>query len=114
MRISDWIQTCALPIVEFFLFKSPTEPVPLDQGSYFDLTPLDSAQDFRRKAIQTLEAMGISVEYSHNAVAPSRSAERRVGKECVRTCSSRWWPVHSKTKHKQIESVHHIVIKIIQ
>src|SRR3546814_15891645 len=23
-----------------------------------------------------------------------RSEERRVGKECVRTCRSRWWPVH--------------------
>src|SRR3546814_15378618 len=23
---------------------------------------------------------------------PVRSEERRVGKECVRTCSSRWWP----------------------
>src|SRR3546814_14186187 len=23
-----------------------------------------------------------------------RSEERRVGKECVRTCSSRWWPDH--------------------
>src|SRR5919204_378409 len=47
-------------------------PEPLDQGSYFDLTPLDSAQDFRRQAIQTLEAMGISVEYSHHEVAPSQ------------------------------------------
>ena len=60
------------PEIEFFLFRSPTEPVPLDQGSYFDLTPLDSAQDFRRQAIQTLEAMGISVEYSHHEVAPSQ------------------------------------------
>src|SRR3546814_20838152 len=25
---------------------------------------------------------------------PQRSAERRVGKECVRTCSSRWSPYH--------------------
>src|SRR3546814_12837141 len=24
--------------------------------------------------------------------AEIRSEERRVGKECVRTCSSRWWP----------------------
>src|SRR3546814_14851124 len=24
----------------------------------------------------------------------SRSEARRVGKECVRTCRSRWWPVH--------------------
>src|SRR3546814_19199585 len=26
-----------------------------------------------------------------------RSDERRVGKECVSTCRSRWWPYHSKT-----------------
>src|SRR3546814_14779075 len=24
----------------------------------------------------------------------SRSEERRVGKECVSTCRSRWWPLH--------------------
>src|SRR3546814_12280469 len=24
----------------------------------------------------------------------ARSEERRVGKECVRTCRSRWWPYH--------------------
>src|SRR3546814_1272697 len=28
------------------------------------------------------------------SVPPSRSEERRVGKECVSTCSSRWWPYH--------------------
>ena len=60
------------PEIEFFLFRDAKSPVPLDQGSYFDLTPLDSAQDFRRRAIQTLEAMGISVEYSHHEVAPSQ------------------------------------------
>src|SRR3546814_14542299 len=27
-----------------------------------------------------------------------RSEERRVGKECVSTCRSRWLPYHSKTK----------------
>src|SRR3546814_15203642 len=30
----------------------------------------------------------------------SRSEERRVGKECVRTCRSRWAPYHSKKKEK--------------
>ncbi|MGQ0669014.1 MAG: glutamine synthetase family protein, partial [Actinomycetota bacterium] len=60
------------PEMEFFLFRSASKPEPLDQGSYFDLTPLDSAQDFRRQAIQTLEQMGISVEYSHHEVAPSQ------------------------------------------
>src|SRR3546814_12421637 len=28
----------------------------------------------------------------------TRSAERRVGKECVSTCRSRWSPYHSKKK----------------
>src|SRR3546814_19236102 len=27
-----------------------------------------------------------------------RSEERRVGKACVSTCRSRWWPYHSKKK----------------
>src|SRR3546814_11500603 len=30
--------------------------------------------------------------------ASKRSAERRVGKECVRKCRSRWSPYHSKKK----------------
>src|SRR3546814_13535943 len=29
---------------------------------------------------------------------PGRSEERRVGKECVSTCRSRWSPYHSKKK----------------
>src|SRR3546814_12355980 len=31
-------------------------------------------------------------------VAAIRSEERRVGKECVSTCRSRWSPYHSKKK----------------
>jgi glutamine synthetase len=60
------------PEMEFFLFKDATEPVPLDNGSYFDMTPLDVQQDTRRLAITTLEQMGISVEFSHHEVAPSQ------------------------------------------
>src|SRR3546814_15524422 len=32
-----------------------------------------------------------------------RSEERRVGKECVSTCRSRWSPSHSKKKQKRIK-----------
>src|SRR3546814_20732273 len=32
--------------------------------------------------------------------AAERSEERRVGKECVSTCRSRWSPTHSKQKTK--------------
>ena len=60
------------PEIEFFLFAGANDPTPLDQGGYFDLTPLDVQSDFRRQAIQMLEAMGISVEYSHHEVAPSQ------------------------------------------
>jgi glutamine synthetase len=60
------------PEMEFFLFPSPEDTTPLDTGSYFDLTPLDIQQDFRRQVINTLEKMGISVEYSHHEVAPSQ------------------------------------------
>src|SRR3546814_17042491 len=34
---------------------------------------------------------------------PDRSEERRVGKECVSTCSSRWSPYHSK-KNKLLDT----------
>src|SRR3546814_19988030 len=32
------------------------------------------------------------------AASPERSEERRVGKECVSTCRSRWSPYHYKNK----------------
>ena len=60
------------PEMEFFLFENAQGTVPLDNGSYFDMTPLDIQQDFRRQAINTLERMGISVEFSHHEVAPSQ------------------------------------------
>src|SRR3546814_17604109 len=32
----------------------------------------------------------------------SRSEERRVGKACVSTCCSRWWPYHYKKKYRVV------------
>src|SRR3546814_21092607 len=32
-----------------------------------------------------------------------RSEERRVGKECVSTCRSRWSPYHKKKNHKNVQ-----------
>ena len=54
------------PELEYFYFKSPEAPEPLDRGGFFDLTSLDSATDLRRDTIITLENMGIPVEYSHH------------------------------------------------
>ncbi len=61
------------PELEFFYFKSATgAPEVLDAGGYFDLTPLDVANDLRRDTIMVLESLGIGVEYSHHEVAPSQ------------------------------------------
>jgi glutamine synthetase len=60
------------PELEFFYFKDSCCTEPLDQGGYFDLTPLDVASNLRRDTVLALEAMGIHVEYSHHEVAPSQ------------------------------------------
>jgi glutamine synthetase len=60
------------PELEYFYFKSVEEPEFLDQGGYFDETPLDVATDWRKRTVQYLEAMGIPVEYVHHEVAPSQ------------------------------------------
>ena len=60
------------PELEFFYFKAADDLTVLDQGGYFDLTPLDAASDLRRQTVLTLEDMGIGVEYSHHEVAPSQ------------------------------------------
>ena len=61
------------PELEYFYFRSSEgRPEVMDQGGYFDLTPLDVASDLRRDTVLTLEAMGIGVEYSHHEVAPSQ------------------------------------------
>ncbi|WP_299955464.1 glutamine synthetase family protein [uncultured Modestobacter sp.] len=64
------------PEIEFFLLKDlPSDgspPEPADVGGYFDLSTHNVAHDFRREAVFALEAMGISVEFSHHEVAPGQ------------------------------------------
>jgi len=60
------------PEAEYFYFRSPQDPEPLDRGGYFDLIPRDEALDLRRETVLALESMGIYVEYSHHEVAHSQ------------------------------------------
>ncbi|MFH0739288.1 MAG: glutamine synthetase family protein [Candidatus Omnitrophota bacterium] len=60
------------PELEYFYFNNSQVPQPLDQGGYFDLVPLDVAQDLRRDTILTLQDLGVAVEYSHHEVAASQ------------------------------------------
>lgn len=59
------------PELEYFYFSNSQVPQLLDQGGYFDLVPLDAAQDLRRDTILTTQALGIAVEYSHHEIAAS-------------------------------------------
>src|SRR3546814_18095810 len=88
------VQTCALPILAAFdvVIKSPgispyrPEAVAArERGTIFiGGTALWFAE---RPDARTVRVTG------------TRSEERRVGKECVSTCRSRWSPYHSKKKH---------------
>ena len=64
------------PEIEFYLFKDTPapgrDPVPVDRSGYFDHTAQSMGSDFRREAITMLEAMGISVEFSHHEGGPGQ------------------------------------------
>jgi len=60
------------PEMEFFYFRTPSAPDPLDHAGYFDLTQQDMASELRKRTILTLEAMGIPVEYSFHQLGPSQ------------------------------------------
>lgn len=69
--------TCYVhPEIEFFLLRTvPTDgssPEPADTGGYFDQASHNAAPQFRRVAIEALESMGISVEFSHHENAPGQ------------------------------------------
>jgi glutamine synthetase len=64
------------PEIEFYLFSgrpgAGEEPVPVDRSGYFDHTAQSRGSDFRREAINMLESMGISVEFSHHEGGPGQ------------------------------------------
>lgn len=66
------------PEIEFYLFESNQISkqgtlTPVDQAGYFDHVPGGVAQDFRRVAVSMLEAVGISVEFSHHEGGPGQN-----------------------------------------
>lgn len=64
------------PEIEFYLFKPPAsveeELVPIDDGSYFDHVSGSVGNEFRRRVVQVLEELGISVEFTHHEIGPGQ------------------------------------------
>src|SRR3546814_6250217 len=94
MRISAGVQTCALPIYILALELSQSERLILA----FWLCRFDPVGDLGRgrlgmiHARQVRHGLGPLLAPAHRHMG--RSEERRVGKECVSTCRSRWSPSH--------------------
>ena len=61
---------------EFFLFKLDEKGNPTldfnDNGGYFDLAPVDGAEDCRRDIVLELEKIVFNMEASHHEVAPGQ------------------------------------------
>ncbi|WP_270259580.1 type I glutamate--ammonia ligase [Kocuria marina] len=79
-KASDMGFTCyTAPEIEFYLLRSSEldprtgEPVPVDYEGYFDHVPGGAVQDFRRTAVNMLESVGISVEFSHHEAGPGQN-----------------------------------------
>lgn len=64
------------PEPEFFLFKMDENGKPTtklnDQGSYFDMAPMDLGENCRRDIVLELEKMGFEIEAAHHEVAPGQ------------------------------------------
>src|SRR5213083_816400 len=61
---------------EFFIFQLDAKGDPTtethDRGGYFDLTPVDRAEEIRRLIIKDLTSIGLEVEAGHHEVAPAQ------------------------------------------
>src|SRR3546814_2034238 len=77
------VQTCALPILHDFFAPSACHK--------FEEPPSNIPTHLK----EHLLSQSVSESAPGNSQTPEpRSEERRVGKECVSTCRSRWSPYH--------------------
>ena len=64
------------PECEFFLFPTYEEGRPTtsthEMAGYFDVSPIDLAENVRRDIVLNLEEMGFQVEASHHEIAPAQ------------------------------------------
>src|SRR3546814_13938522 len=98
MRISDWssdvcssdlgpLRACPIHVCRMEVPSNGGNPVEESAPTYCKV----SREPERRGAVLLQRAARTA---AHKGEAACRSEERRVGKECVSTCRSRWSPYH--------------------
>src|SRR3546814_13484594 len=99
MRISDWSSdVCSSDLLLGDIYIMPIEggtPTRIAEGLAFEHQPRFSP-DGQRIAFVSDRAGGDNIWLMNRDGSDKRqrSEERRVGKECVSTCRSRWSPYH--------------------
>src|SRR3546814_12849091 len=103
MRISDWsLDVCSSDLVELFL-RHLVHSTGCSWPADFEVVKRYCRLNHRLK-----KQFFVSPHFTHPTFLPrivcrmefagvvkiNRSEERRVGKGCVSTCRSRWWPDH--------------------
>src|SRR3546814_20118974 len=100
MRISDWSSdVCSSDLSVTAISSAALEAHTVTTGT--DLQKLvptlnvgvsifGSSQQYSLRGVRT----GVVTYFNEVSVPTNRSEERRVGKECVSTCRSRWSPDH--------------------
>src|SRR3546814_16864817 len=105
MRISDWSSdVCSSDLIQP---RRQDGDIVLAEGRWIGRVRVLAAGEFDGIAhhLDELALWGLHL----NDHAATRSEERRVGKECVSTCRSRWSPYHYKKK-QHIPNITHSVI----
>src|SRR3546814_15873175 len=94
MRISDWSSdVCSSDLAD----RRSSRPHPADGDA--DHRGRGAVTGRGRVTGHLSDRIGHERPAGDAARAQHRSEERRVGKECVSTCRSRWSPYHEKKKH---------------
>src|SRR3546814_13275491 len=109
MRISDWSSdVCSSDLAQIFDFEQNPPSVKWQQINtpefrlIYPTSLLKEAQSIANLLDTSVNSISRSLRTKPRKIPiilQNRSEERRVGKECVSTCRSRWWPYH-KTKNK--------------
>src|SRR3546814_11798793 len=94
----------SIPLTELKPAASSSAPMAQPSGEHFMMW-LKHGITSHKLVINDAKALVHTVSDTAYLVSPGvfqryaqehRSEERRVGKECVSTVRSRWWPVHEK------------------